>query len=334
MPGSERHTLSISHAARASAVHAKNAQRDFSFHAADWRALDAPPRGRAPSLARIVRCQPLYVSLKGIILLREAKAFKHFKLRARDGDIGKAEEFYFDDKYWVVRYLVADTGSWLSDRQVLISPYALGQADDAERVLPVRLTKKQIEDSPPLISHQPVSRQYELDYYAYYQWPYYGYGPYSWGFNPYLVRDGALEGIINREQNWDPHLRSTRDATGHHIQAQDGELGHVADFIIDDESWAIRYLVVDTKNWWPGKHVLVAPGWIERISWEDGKVFVNLSREDMKRSPAYPPSAHALDRDYEVTLYRHYNRNGYWTDELTTREEWAARSKHEERKGA
>ena len=102
---------------------------------------------------------------------RSAKAFKHFKLRARDRDIGKAEEFYFDDKYWAVRYLVADTGSWLSDRQVLISPYALGQADDAERVLPVGLTKKQIEDSPTLISHQPVSRQYELDYYAYYQWP-------------------------------------------------------------------------------------------------------------------------------------------------------------------
>ena len=286
------------------------------------------------SLARVMRCKRSYVSLKGIILLREAKAFKHFKLRARDGDIGKAEEFYFDDKYWAVRYLVADTGSWLSDRQVLISPYALGQADDAERVLPVGLTKKQIEDSPTLASHQPVSRQYELDYYGYYQWPYYGYGPYSWGYNPYLVRDVALEGTINREQNWDPHLRSTRDATGHHIQAQDGELGHVADFIIDDESWTIRYLVVDTKNWWPGKHVLVAPGWIERISWEEGKVFVNLSREDMKRSPAYPPSAHPLDRDYEITLYRHYNRNGYWADELTTREEWAARSKHEERKKA
>ena len=114
-------------------------------------------------------------------MLRQAKEFKNFKLRARDGDIGKAKEFYFDDENWTVRYLVANTGGWLSYRLVLISPYALDPANEAEQVLPVDLTKKQIEESPSLNSDQPVSRQFETRYYSYYGWPNYWSGPHIWG---------------------------------------------------------------------------------------------------------------------------------------------------------
>ena len=248
-------------------------------------------------------------------MLREAKEFKSFKLRARDGDIGKAREFYFDDRFWTVRYLVADTGNWLTGRQVLISPYALDPANESQQVLPVDLTKKQIEDSPALASHEPVSRQYETQYYGYYGWPDYGYGAYTWGVSPYIVRDREAwkKETVRREKAWDPNLRSTSDVTGHHIQALDGEIGHVEDFIIDDETWSIRYLVVDTKNWWAGKHILVSPQWIERVSWEKSKVFVNLSCETIKRSPEYAPES--LNRDYETELHRHYDRRGYWADE-------------------
>ena len=246
-------------------------------------------------------------------MLRQAKEFKSYKLRARDGDIGNAREFYFDDRYWTVRYLVADTGGWLSDRQVLISPYALGPANEAERVLPVDLTKRQIEQSPSLVSDQPVSRQYEMQYYSYYGWPYYGYGAYPWGASPYIVRDRETrEEAVRREEAWDPNLRSTSDVTGHHIQALDKEIGHVEDFIIDDQTWSIRYLVVDTKNWWAGKHVLVSPQWIERVSWPELKVFINLSSEVIERAPEYAPES--LDRDYETALYGHYALPGYWTD--------------------
>jgi len=248
-------------------------------------------------------------------MLRQAKEFKSFKLRARDGDIGNAREFYFDDRYWTVRYLVADTGNWISNTRVLISPYALNPANEAERVLPVDLTKEQIEESPPLDSDQPVSRQYEMQYYDYYGWPYYGYGPYSWGASPYIVRDReAWKEAVGREEAWDPNLHSTSDVTGHRIQALDKEIGHVEDFIIDDETWSIRYLVVDTKNWWAGKHVLVSPQWIERVSWAELKVFINLSSEVIERSPEYTPES--LSRDYEADLYRHYDRRGYWADEL------------------
>ena len=243
-------------------------------------------------------------------MLREAKEFKGYKLRARDGDIGNAREFYFDDRHWTVRYLVADTGGWLSDRQVLISPYALSPANDAEQVLPVDLTKKQIEESPSLYSDQPVSRHYEMQYYAYY-----GYGMYPWGDSPHIVRDRETrEATARLEEAWDPNLRSTGDVTGHHIQALDKEIGHVEDFIIDDQTWSIRYLVVDTKNWWAGKHVLVSPQWIERVSWGELKVFINLSSEVIERSPEYSPES--LNRDYETDLYRHYDRPGYWADEV------------------
>lgn len=253
-------------------------------------------------------------------MLIRAKDFKHFKLRARDGDIGKARELYFDDRHWTVRYLVADTGGWLTGRQVLLSPHALGGADVIDRVIPVALTKSQIEQSPSLATDQPVSRQYERHFYDYYGWPMYWNGPLIWGPNQYpwdatpmtMMEIEAREEAQRHEDTWDPNLHSTRDVTGHHIQASDGEVGHVADFIIDDSTWSIRYLVVDTKNWLAGKHVLVSPQWIDRLSWEDAKVFVNLTRDQIKQSPEYTP--HNLDREYEAELYKHYDRPGYWSD--------------------
>lgn len=251
-------------------------------------------------------------------MLQEAKKFKSYSLRALDGDIGKVKEFYFDDQYWTVRYLVADTGGWLSGTKVLLSPYALNPANAEEKVLPVDLTKKQIEESPSLDSDKPISRQYEMQYFAYYGWPYYGYGSHAWGVRPYIARNPeAWNEYARQEDSWDPNLRSTHDVTGNHIQAFDGEIGHVEDFIIDDETWSIRYLVVDTKNWWSGKHVLVSPQWIERVSWEESKVFVNLTSESIKRSPEYMPEN--LNRQYETGLYQHYDRQGYWTHESAVR---------------
>ena len=135
-----------------------------------------------------------------------------------------------------------------------------------------------------------------------------------WGAYPYIVRDPEKwEECTQDEKVWDPYLRSTHDVTGHHIQAADGEIGHVEDFIIDDETWAIRYLSIDTRNWWPGKKVLVSPQWIERVSWIESKVFVNLDRETIRQSPEYTEES-LLTRDYETELYRHYNRQGYWVD--------------------
>ena len=245
-------------------------------------------------------------------MLNKAKTLTGYKLHSLDGDIGGIKEFFFDDHHWTIRYLVADTGKWLSDRQVLISPYALGSVDMEGRSISIDLTKKQIEDSPSLNSHKPVSRQFEETYYGYYGWPMYWGGPYMWGPYPEIMREQKKrEGSTPLKKSWDPHLRSTRDVSGHDIQAEDGEMGHVEDFIIDDKTWAIRYLVVDTRNWWPGKKVLVSPQWIERISWDQSKVFVNLLRETIKKSPEYTDES-LISRDYEEELHRHYKREGYW----------------------
>ncbi|MGB7736239.1 MAG: PRC-barrel domain-containing protein [Thermoguttaceae bacterium] len=248
-------------------------------------------------------------------MLSIAKTLKGYKLHGLDGEIGRVKEFYFDDRHWTIRYLVADTGNWLSDRQVLISPYALGVVNKEEQRIAIDLTKKQIEDSPSLRSDKPVSRQFEEGYIEYYGWPVYWSGPYAWGPSPYMVREpNKRREPTHSEKAWDPHLRSTHDVSGYHIQATDGEIGHVEDFIIDDETWAIRYLIVDTRNWWPGKKVLVSPQWIERVSWNESKVFVNLSREVIRRSPEYRMES-LPTRDYETGLYLHYDRLGYWIDE-------------------
>ncbi len=248
-------------------------------------------------------------------MLDKAKILRGYKLHALDGEIGSVEEFYFDDKHWTVRYLVVDTGNWLMGREVLISPYAVTSVDRDLKTISVNLTKKQIEDSPPLETHKPVSRQFEDSYYAYYGWPSYWDGPYAWGSYSYASEAREHWNRVRRnEESGDRNLRSTKDVTGHHIQASDGEVGHVADFVIDDDSWTIRYLVIDTQNWWPGKMVLISPMWIESISWIEAKVFILMSREEVRKSPEYTENA-LLTRGYETLLHQHYNSDGYWDSE-------------------
>jgi hypothetical protein len=253
---------------------------------------------------------------RGDGMLTRANALKGYSLKSLDGDIGSASEFYFDDRYWAIRYLVANTGSWLTGRKVLISPYSLDGVNTGDENVFVLLTRKQIEDSPSIDVDEPVSHQYEYLYNGYYGFPNYWGGPYMWGGNPYILRDRSRWGVAGSEaMGWDRHLRSTDEVEGYHLAALDGEVGHVDDFILDDETWAIRYLVVATKNWWPGKRVLISPKWIEYVSWEEREVAIGLSRETIKASPEYTDGS-LLTRDYESDLHGHYNREGYWVEEL------------------
>lgn len=243
-----------------------------------------------------------------------AKSLKGYKLACLDGEIGKVREFYFDDRYWAVRYLVADTGDWLTDKQVLISPYALVGVQAEKGQIVVNLTKKQIEDSPSLETDKPISRQYEDAYHGHHGWPTYWGGPEMWGTFPYIMRDTEQHRDLgNGEKEWDPHLLSTHDVTGYDIQASDGVIGHIEDFIIDDETWAIRYLVIATRNWLPGKKVLVSPKWIESVNWSESTLTTNLTREAIKQSPEYTEES-LLTRAYEIGLHDHYGRAQYWND--------------------
>jgi hypothetical protein len=221
-------------------------------------------------------------------MLQNIKELYGNMLAATDGDIGHVKDFYFDDKIWVVRYLVADTGSWLAGRLVLLSPHAFAKWDRSENTLHLKLLKKQIENSPPIESHKPVSRQYEIEYYGYYGWPGYWSGGGMWGMGGYptVLPRSVDETETHRaaHQRDDKHLRSTHAVTGYHIQASDGAIGHVSGFLVDDRSWAIRELVVETGHWYSGKEILISPGKIERISYEDSKVFVNLTKADIQRT--------------------------------------------------
>jgi uncharacterized protein YrrD len=252
-------------------------------------------------------------------MLHRINTLKDYKLDSLDGEMGGVADFYFDDQHWTVRYLVANTGNWLTGRQVLISPHALVAAvKDDDHVL-VDLTRKQIEDSPSLASELPVSRQFEDKYYGYYGWPAYWGGTYAWGAYAYpgpltpISREG-VPSAGGGGQEGDPHLRCTNAVTGYDIQATDNEIGHVEDFVVDDQSWTIRYLIVDTRNWWPGKKVLISPDWIDRVSWEENKVFVSLPREVIKNAPEFSKDQ-LITREYEAELHRHYQREAYWGKE-------------------
>jgi hypothetical protein len=243
-----------------------------------------------------------------------------FTIGATDGDIGKVDEFYFDDESFTVRHLVVDTGGWLSGRKVFISPMALRDIDWNAKRINAALTKAQVEESPAIDTDRPVSRQHEIAYYSHYGYPYYWEGPYLWGAYPYPAPPLELETSLEQERHWDwagesgdPHLRSSAAVIGYYIAATDGDIGHVEDFLVDDATWAIRYMVVDTSNWWSGKTVLVSPEWITRVDWNESKVQVGLTREQIKNSPAFDPSS-PVRRDYEAQLWDLYGRPRYWRD--------------------
>jgi hypothetical protein len=229
---------------------------------------------------------------------------------------------YFDDHAWAIRYLVVDTGTWLSGREVLVSPYAVKQPLDAVKNIDVALTRQQVQNSPNIDTHLPVSRRHEREYLDYYAYPAYWGGDALWAMSAMPMVSPALQTPLETQEERekiekdvpteDVHLRSSANVTGYDIQASDDSIGHVADFVFDDESWAIRYLVIDTRNWWPGgKKVLVGTHWIEDIDWAAMTVHVKLTRAQIKSSPEYEEGK-PIDRSYEERLHDAYDRKGYW----------------------
>lgn len=266
-------------------------------------------------------------------MLRSIKDLEGYAVGATDGPIGHVKDFYFDDQSWVVRYLVVDAGDWLLSRKVLISPIAIGRTDWTESLLHVSITKEQVKNSPDIDTERPVSRQHEMQYSGYYGYPYYWGGAGYWGGGMYpnvMMPEyggfGSAQAIRSEEQNAyaraesdrsqseDAHLRSSRAVMKYHVHASDGDLGHVEGMLVDDETWAIRYLIVNTSNWWLGHQVLIAPQWIDDLNWSDSKVSVKMTRQAIQDAPAYEPAT-PLNRAQETGLHEHYGRTGYWAED-------------------
>jgi len=230
-------------------------------------------------------------------MLHSVKHLYGEKLGAADGDVGQLKDFLFDDQSWVMRYLVADTGSWLPGRQVLISPHAFVSLDWTGKLLLLKLTRKQIENCPSIESHKPVSRQYEEAYHRYYGWPYYWQGSGLWGMSGFpilelpptpLTLPGEPAATSDRSsESGDAHLRSAQAVNGYHIQASDGTNGHICDYLMDARNWAIRQLVVKIGHRLSGSEVQIPTSQVDRVSYEESTVFVNLTSKAIEQSPAH-----------------------------------------------
>ena len=257
-------------------------------------------------------------------MIRSAKDMRRFEIVATDGRVGSADDFYFDDNRWAIRYVVVDTGNWVKGQRVLISPWSVSRTEWDERRLLLSISRQQVEDSPDIDTHQPISRRQESSYLDYYGYPYYWTHAGLWGAQalPMLPTPAEIASQRGRAaaaerkaaDSGDTHLRSAADVSGYAVHATDGDLGHVTDFLFDDLSWAVRYLVVDTSNWWFGKHVLVAPAWIRNIAWRDRAVKVKVRRQQLRSASEYDRAEH-VDRQWEAAYYRHLQQPGYWLDE-------------------
>jgi len=251
-------------------------------------------------------------------MLRYMKTLEDYSIHAVDGEIGSVEDFYFDDERWVVRYLVANTGGWLSGRLVLISPISVEKVNWVDRMVHVNLTKEQVERSPDIDLRKPVSRQEETRLHAYYTWPVYwgGIGMWGGGMYPAALATETIDEDVRRrleeqKPDRDTHLRSAREVTGYHIQTRDDGIGHLEDFAVEDGTWALRYFIVDTRNWLPGKKVILSVRWIEKVVWEEAKVHVDLTKEGVKNAPEFNPHS-PIERTYETRLHEYYDRPPYW----------------------
>lgn len=248
-------------------------------------------------------------------MLRSVKAILGYTVSAADGDIGHVRDSYFDDQAWIVRYLVVDTGKFLPGRKVLLLPSVLKEPDWETRTFPVSLTKEEIKQSPEIDVDKPVSRQQQVELHEHFGWQFYWLpGAHHWAGHksppPPEEKDKKPEAL---QDDGDPHLRSVEEVMGYHLHSYDGEIGHVEDFIASDKNWHILYVVVDTRNWLPGRKVIISPGWIDHISWPEKKVYVEMNRELVKNSPRYDPS-YPINREYEERLYDYYGRPRYWKD--------------------
>lgn len=251
-------------------------------------------------------------------MLRSLKDLERYGVRARDGDIGSVEDFLLDDERWVVRYLVVETGGFLDRRRVLISPISFREVDWVTRRFHLALTKEKVQNSPSIDVAEPVSRQYEEEYYGYFGYPHYWGGSAVWGMGAYpgmlMAETPSQRGVVRPDDvNGDVHLRSARDVQEYDVQGSDAAIGRVDDFIIDDETWEVRYLVIDTSHWWSGRRVLVSPHWASRVSWYESKVHVDLTRETIRNAPEWKANT-AVTREYEARLHDYYGRAPYWGD--------------------
>ncbi|HKI78115.1 MAG TPA: PRC-barrel domain-containing protein [Ignavibacteriaceae bacterium] len=248
-------------------------------------------------------------------MLLRLKELEGYKIKARDGEIGHVENFFFDDRDWIIRYMIINTGGWLTGRLLLISPASIGKPNWENKFFPVELTKQLIKISPEVDTEKPVSRQKEIEIAKHFDWPEYWMmpGDYMSGTMAMPVKIVNKDEEKKEERNENPNLRDANEVIGYSIHAKDQKIGHVEDFIVNDETLSIYYLIIDTRDLLPGgKKAIVSISWIENIEWELKEVKVELIKEQIMNSPEWDFSE-PVTRKFEDELYEHFKKAKYWT---------------------
>ena len=244
-------------------------------------------------------------------MLRQIEALKGYTVNGTDGEIGNVNDILFDSSHWTVRHLVVDTGGLIGDHRHLISPYAVTNIDADDKRIDLDLTEQRVKDAPGIDADLPVSRQLEAQYYDYYAWPYYWTGPYSWGTGwvPKLSPNHAVDNVqqdlnAHLEAEQDDFLHSFKVVNGYSVEASDGAMGDVEDMLMDDESWAIRFIVVDTNKVLPSKDVLVSPRAVRDINFRKSTLTLELTKDELKNMPSFESikDASAADDDSNVAV--------------------------------
>ncbi|WP_078553010.1 PRC-barrel domain-containing protein [Bacillus alkalicellulosilyticus] len=257
-------------------------------------------------------------------MLFYSASLAQYSIEAKDGSIGKVEDVYFDEENWTIRYLVVNTNPWLPGRKVLITPISIEKVDTLLRQVYVDLTKEQVKESPDADTEKPVSKKFERKLLDYYGYPYYWHGQGVWGGQPsprllmnvpqYAgMRDGHNE---DDDSSDDRILHSGKELTGsfngYSIRTKGESFGQVVDFIIEDETWKVRYFLVEMKKWMPSKEVILSPNWIESIVWENKEIQMGITKEQVEQAPEFIKNKTELDKEYERSLFGYYNRQYDW----------------------
>lgn len=218
-------------------------------------------------------------------MLRSLKDMEGCTVQAEDGVMGKVVNLLLEEDRWVTRFLVVLTGAYLHGRKVLVSPSALHEGDGATHRFHLASTLDQIRTHPGDAPDKRLSR-------------------------PPAFR-GSAPGEDPERRDSELPLRSAQVIRGFQVRGKEDSVGHVEDFILDDKTWEIRYLVVDTRNWWSGKMVLVSPQWASGINWEASTLYFSLDRAQIRTCPEWDPAT-GISRAYEERLHHHYRRPAYW----------------------
>lgn len=256
-------------------------------------------------------------------MLHMLKNLEGLRINTTEGNTGKTEDFYFDDKEWVIRYLVIDVGTLLNSKKVLLSPMSIKDVNTESKTITVSISTEKMKNSPDIDTQKPVSRQYEADYLGYFGYPSYWGSKGLWGSysSPYLIAaevadiaDGQdtpdmyanIEAMRYRDQ--DLHIRSCDKVKGYHIKATDGDLGHLDGMLVDTYTWAIKYLIINTSNWWLGHCVLIAPKQIKEVTWLGSMIYVDMTQKQVKEAPLFDPDI-PFSHEQENELHLKRGRN-------------------------